>query len=115
MNNMSVPSSTSFILSSESLAALLPFSGSAPAPVPLPKRTFDVAFDLSKSCWSVFIAINSTVVMLLSIISFIALPPAPPTPTTFNFTVLFKFSIIYLLLKNLILILKIASPFFKFF
>ena len=102
MNNISVPSNTSFIFSSDSFAAILPFSGSAPAPIPRPKSTFTGAWDLSKSCWSVLIAIKSTLVILLSIISFIAFPPAPPTPTTFSFAVLLKLSIFSLLLKNII-------------
>ena len=40
INNISVPSRTCFIFSSDSFAAIRPFSGIAPAPVPFPNNTF---------------------------------------------------------------------------
>src|SRR6185437_2380757 len=64
-----------------------PISGRAPAPRPrvsfLPICTFTSALLLSKACASVFTEMNSTPWRPSSTMRFSALPPPPPTPTTF--------------------------------
>ena len=70
----------------DSSAAACPISNLAPAPSPFvkfkPICIFASALLSFRSCASVFTAINSTPCNPLSIIPFIALPPAPPTPRT---------------------------------
>src|SRR5213596_1534549 len=64
-----------------------PISGRAPAPRPrvsfLPICTFTSALLLSRACASVFTEMNSTPWSPSSTMRFSALPPPPPTPTTF--------------------------------
>src|SRR2546421_2558053 len=64
-----------------------PISGLAPAPHPrvsfLPICTFTSALLFSKACASVFTEMNSTPWSPSSTMRFRALPPPPPTPTTF--------------------------------
>src|SRR5689334_628523 len=64
-----------------------PISGRAPAPSPrvsfLPICTFTSALLLSRACESVFTEMNSTPWSPSSTMRFRALPPPPPTPTTF--------------------------------
>src|SRR5207248_10886491 len=64
-----------------------PISGLAPAPNPrvsfLPICTFTSALLLSRACASVFTEMNSTPWSPSSTMRFRALPPPPPTPTTF--------------------------------
>ena len=97
MNNMSVPSNMCLIFSFASSAASLALSGSAPAPNPFvalsPKCILWLAFDISKSCESVFAATKSTPLIPLSIMSLIAFPPAPPTPITLIVALFMKSSI----------------------
>src|SRR2546430_14210675 len=78
------PCSTSSRFSS---IAWRPISGRAPAPRPrvsfLPICTFTSALLLSRACASVFTEMNSTPWSPSSTMRFSALPPPPPTPTTF--------------------------------
>src|SRR5690242_3532210 len=78
------PCSTSSRFSS---IAWRPISGRAPAPSPrvsfLPICTFTSALLLSRACESVFTEMNSTPWSPSSTMRFRALPPPPPTPTTF--------------------------------
>src|SRR5438874_9856624 len=64
-----------------------PISGRAPAPNPrvsfLPICTFTSDLLLSRACASVFTEMNSTPWSPSSTMRFRALPPPPPTPTTF--------------------------------
>src|SRR3989449_281083 len=64
-----------------------PISGRAPAPRPrvsfFPICTFTSALLLSNACASVFTEMNSTPWRPSSTMRFRALPPPPPTPTTF--------------------------------
>src|SRR5436309_4235133 len=64
-----------------------PISGRAPAPRPrvgfFPICTFTSALLLSRACASVFTEMNSTPWSPSSTMRFRALPPPPPTPTTF--------------------------------
>src|SRR5207253_544635 len=64
-----------------------PISGRAPAPSPrvsfLPICTFTSALLLSRACESVLTEMNSTPWSPSSTMRFRALPPPPPTPTTF--------------------------------
>src|SRR5436305_2358499 len=67
--------------------ACRPISGRAPAPSPrvsfFPICTFTSALLLSRACASVFTEMNSTPWSPSSTMRFRALPPPPPTPTTF--------------------------------
>src|SRR3989454_3741773 len=78
------PCSTSSRFSS---MAWRPISGRAPAPRPrvsfFPICTFTSALLLSNACASVFTEMNSTPWRPSSTMRFRALPPPPPTPTTF--------------------------------
>ena len=85
-NTMSAPFSDSFISSELSSAAFSPTSGFAPAPSPFVSfspicKSFG-ALQSCNACLSVLTPINSTPVIVSSIIRFTALLPAPPTPTT---------------------------------
>ena len=83
---MSAPWSCCRILSVSSMAALRPFSGSAPTPRPL--VSFSPIWSLHstgewRSAWtSVFTTMNSTPVMLDVTMRLTALDPPPPTPIT---------------------------------
>src|SRR5213594_2511249 len=83
----SAPCSACSTSSRFSSMACRPISGRAPAPSPrvrrLPIWTFTSALLLSSAWESVFTAMNSTPRTPSSIIRFRALPPPPPTPTTF--------------------------------
>ena len=86
-NTISAPCSASAIRSRSSIAAARPMSGFAPAPrplvIPVPScRTVFAA--MSDKAWaSVLAQIKSTPSTLFSIMCRTALPPPPPTPTTF--------------------------------
>ena len=86
-NTISAPRRTSAISDLLSSAACAPISGFAPAPKPLvnfsPICMRVLAFDIWRACLSVLTAINSTPFIPDSIILFMALFPAPPTPITF--------------------------------
>ena len=82
IKTISAPFKDSLIFSRLSSAAVWPFSGSPPAPNPLPICTFVSAFEWCNACASVLIAINSTPERPTSFIWFTADPPSPPTPTT---------------------------------
>ncbi|MBA7679815.1 hypothetical protein ES703_88119 [subsurface metagenome] len=82
-NIISASFTTSFIDSMDFSAAILPISGSDPAPRPLsPSNTFLSAIDIIRTWASVFIATNSHPLKLSSIILLIALLPPPPIPIT---------------------------------
>src|SRR3989454_11877390 len=84
---MSAPCSECRTSSRFSSMAWRPISGRAPAPRPrvsfFPICTFTSALLLSKACASVFTEMNSTPWSPSSTMRFRALPPPPPTPTTF--------------------------------
>ncbi len=86
-NTRSAPSSAPRTSSSLSESAWRPISGRAPAPRPrvsfFPIWIVTCERALFRACASVFIEMNSTPSRSSSIIRFTALPPAPPTPTTF--------------------------------
>ena len=85
-NTISAPLIASLISSALSSAASAPFSGSAPAPLPLvifsPIQIFLPAPERKRACLSVLIAINSTPLTFAEIIRLTALLPPPPTPKT---------------------------------
>ena len=86
MNTMSAPLRISSISSACSEAALLPTSGSEPAPRPRvvsrPMSSFTSASDISSVWASVLTAMNSTPRKPASIMRFTAFTPPPPIPTT---------------------------------
>src|SRR6266536_3878392 len=86
-NTRSAPCSPCSTSSRFSSMAWRPISGRAPAPSPrvsfFPICTFTSALLLSRACASVFTEMNSTPWSPSSTIRFRALPPPPPTPTTF--------------------------------
>src|SRR5690348_13193567 len=86
-NTRSAPWSAWRISSRFSSMAWRPISGRAPAPSPrvsrLPICTFTSALLLSRAWASVLTEMNSTPVSRSSTMRFKALPPPPPTPTTF--------------------------------
>ena len=86
MNTMSWSSRTLRIRSTDSSAARLPVSGSAPAPspfvIPTPSWIFVGESDVLSDWASVFAAMNSTPVRLLEIMVLTALQPPPPIPIT---------------------------------
>src|SRR4029077_6325929 len=83
----SAPCRCSSTSSRFSSMAWRPISGRAPAPRPrvsfFPICTFTSALLLSNACASVFTEMNSTPWRPSSTMRFRALPPPPPTPTTF--------------------------------
>src|SRR6267143_102253 len=87
MNTRSAPCRPCRTSSRFSSMAWRPISGRAPAPKPrvsfLPICTFTSALLLSRACASVFTEMNSTPWSPSSTMRFRALPPPPPTPTTF--------------------------------
>src|SRR5882724_235772 len=87
MNTRSAPCRPCRTSSRFSSMAWRPISGRAPAPRPrvsfFPICTFTSALLLSKACASVFTEMNSTPWRPSSTMRFRALPPPPPTPTTF--------------------------------
>ena len=88
---ISASDNASKTVSRSSSIALLPVSGLAPAPRPLvnaqPTCMRELARHISSACKSVLMVKNSTPLNFASIMRLIALPPAPPTPTTFIFAV----------------------------
>ncbi len=86
MKHMFAPSSARSISLTVSSAAALPTSGRAPAPNPPvmsgPSWIRCSAMEFDRACASVLATMNSTPSILASIMLAIALPPAPPTPTT---------------------------------
>ena len=86
MNTMFTPSSASSMSCTVSSAAALPTSGRAPAPRPPvmsgPSWMRFSDGDVLSACASVLATMKSTPSILASIMLAMALPPAPPTPTT---------------------------------
>ena len=83
MKTIWAPCKASAIRARASSAEAAPTSGLAPAPKPLePNCKFTFASDRCKAPASVFIQMNSTPSTPRRIICWIALPPAPPIPTT---------------------------------
>ena len=82
----SVSTSFSATFSRSSSTAWRPNSGLAPAPSPWvmlsPMQMHTSADEVSSTWLSVLMAMNSTPCIPESIIRLMALPPAPPTPTT---------------------------------
>ena len=96
-NTISAPSTTARSSSRDSIADLLPISGSEPAPRPfvssLPSIMRQLASESSRWAMSVFAAMNSTPLTPPRIMWFSALLPAPPTPTTFMTSLAGKFDL----------------------
>ena len=86
-NTRSAPARTRRTSSRFSSMACRPISGRAPAPSPrvsfFPIWILTSDFELRSACASVFTEMNSTPSRCSSIIRLTALPPPPPTPTTF--------------------------------
>jgi hypothetical protein len=84
---MSAPAAARATSSRFSSIACLPISGRAPAPRPrvsfLPIWILTSDFEFSSACASVLTEMNSTPSRCSSIMRLTALPPPPPTPTTF--------------------------------